>query len=152
MKKKSLLVVSILIIIAICIAYTPRSFQNDTFYTIKIGKLVMKNGIDMKDHFSWHNLSYTYPHWLYDVIIYKVYDLYNFSGLYVFTILCFIVIGISFYLINLRLNKSYFMSLLFSILGVIMLANYASARAQLFTYFLFLLILFQLLPCFHHYL
>lgn len=139
MKKKSLLVVSILIIIAICIAYTPRSFQNDTFYTIKIGKLVMKNGIDMKDHFSWHNLSYTYPHWLYDVIIYKVYDLYNFSGLYVFTILCFIVIGISFYLINLRLNKSYFMSLLFSILGVIMLANYASARAQLFTYFLFLL-------------
>lgn len=131
--------VSIIMILLICVAFTSKVFQNDTFYTIKVGQSILKNGIDMKDHFSWHSLSYTYPHWLYDVIIYKIYDKIDFNGLYIFVIMCFMVIGIGFYLINLRLNKSYFLSLLFSVLAVIMLAHYASTRAQLFTYFLFLL-------------
>ncbi|MEE3343627.1 MAG: hypothetical protein VZS44_06015 [Bacilli bacterium] len=138
-EKKALKVVSIMIIVLICIAFTHRALQNDTFYTVKIGKLILKNGIDMKDHFSWHKLDYTYPHWLYDVIIYKIYSWFKFGGLYIFNIMCFILIAITFYNINLKLNKSYFLSLLFSIFGVIMLANYVAARAQLFTYFLFVL-------------
>lgn len=125
--------------ILICIAFTRRSIQNDTFYTIKVGKSILKYGIDMKDHFSWHKLEYTYPHWLYDIIIYKIYTVFKFTGLYVFDILCFILIAITFYLVNLKLNKSYFLSLLFGIFGVIMLANFVVARAQLFTYFLFVL-------------
>ena len=140
--KKFLKVASIIILIMICMAFVRKPFQNDTFYTIKIGKSILKNGIDMKDHFSWHNLAYTYPHWLYDVVIYKIYDIFKFSGLYIFNILCFMLIAISFYLINLKLNKSYFLSLLFGVLGVIMLANYVTARAQVFTYFLFVLELF----------
>lgn len=129
----------IIMIILICIAFSIRVFQNDTFYTIKVGQSILKNGIDMVDHFSWHDLAYTYPHWLYDIIIYKVYDQFNFDGLYVFTIICFMVVGLAFYYINLKLNKSYFLSLLFSVLMVIMLANYSVARAQLFTYLLFVL-------------
>ena len=36
-----------------------KTFQNDTFYTIKIGELIFNNGIDMMDHFSFHtNLAY----------------------------------------------------------------------------------------------
>ena len=138
-EQKFLKIASIIIIILICITFTRRTFQNDTFYTIKIGKSILKNGIDMKDHFSWHNLSYTYPHWLYDVIIYKVYNSSKFEGLYLFNIMCFILIGITFYNVNLKLNRSYFLSLLFSIFGVIMLANYVASRAQLFTYFLFIM-------------
>ena len=41
---------------------TPIVFQNDTFYTIKIGELIFNKGIDMQDHFTIHNLPYTYPH------------------------------------------------------------------------------------------
>ena len=137
--KKVLFVVSLVIVVLICIAFTRRSFQNDTFYTIKVGESIVKNGIDMKDHFSWHSLSYTYPHWLYDIIIYKIYNSFDFNGLYIFNIVCFMMIGITFYLVNIRLNRSYFLSLLFSILGMIMLAGYATTRAQLFTYFLFIL-------------
>ena len=111
--KKILMGCSIVMIILICIAFTTKPFQNDTFYTIKVGESILDNGIDMKDHFSWHDLSYTYPHWLYDVIIYKVYDMFDFNGLYVFHILCFIVVALTFYFVNLRLNKSYFLSLLF---------------------------------------
>lgn len=53
---------------------TPIVFQNDTFYTIKIGELIFNKGIDMQDHFTIHNLPYTYPHWLYDLIIYLIYN------------------------------------------------------------------------------
>lgn len=137
--KKPLIIVSILIILMICAAFTSRSFQNDTFYTIKVGESIVKNGIDMKDHFSIHKLAYTYPHWLYDVMTYKLYKAGGLQGLYPITILIFMIIGIIFYLTNIKKNKSYFISLLFSILAMIMLARFVTARAQLITYLLFLI-------------
>ena len=137
--KKILMFSSILILLFICIAFVGREFQNDTFYTIKIGKSILKHGIDMKDHWSWHSLPYTYPHWLYDVIIYKIYSSFDFNGLYIFNIICFMIVSLTFYFVNLNLNKSYFLSLLFSIFATIMLAHYAATRAQLITYILFVL-------------
>lgn len=137
--KRPLIIVSILIILMICVAFTSRTFQNDTFYTIKVGESIVKNGIDMKDHFSIHKLDYTYPHWLYDVITYKIYKLGGFQGLYQTTILIFMIIGIIFYFANIKKNKSYFISLLFSILAMIMLARFITTRAQLITYLLFLI-------------
>ena len=55
------------------IGIVKKTLQNDTFYTIKIGELIFKNGIDMLDHFSYHILPYTYPQWLYDCFIYVIY-------------------------------------------------------------------------------
>ena len=141
-EKKALFIISIIIIILICIAFTSKELQNDTFYTIKVGQSILKKGIDMKDHFSNHNLPYTYPHWLYDIITYKIYNKFNFAGLYGFSIIIFIIIGISFYLINLKINKSYFLSLLFTIFSIIMLARNVTARAQLLTYLFFILEIF----------
>lgn len=137
--KKTIIIASIIMIVMICAAFTVKTFQNDTFYTIKIGESILEHGIDMKDHFSWHQLDYTYPHWLFDVIVYKIYDLGGLNALYITNILTFIIIGISFYFMNLKHNKSYFLSLLFSILAVIMLARFVTMRAQLITYLLFLL-------------
>ena len=57
-------IMAIILIAIFCIALTPVTLQNDTFYTIKIGEHIVKDGIDMQDPFSWHeNLAYTYPHW-----------------------------------------------------------------------------------------
>ena len=137
--RRRMFIVSIIIVVLISIAFTRRAFENDTFYTIKVGESILKHGIDMKDHFSWHKLGYTYPHWLYDIGIYKVYQLGKFHALYLMTIIVFMITGISFYLINLKRNKSYFISLLFSIMAIIMTARFAVARAQLITYFLFLI-------------
>lgn len=143
MKNKKLVIsISLLIIVLLCCAFTVRTFQNDTFYTIKIGESILEHGIDMVDHFSWHDLSYTYPHWLYDVIIFKIYDLGGFNALYISNIITFIIISVAFYFINLKQNKSYFVSLLFSILAVIMLARFVTARAQLITYLFFILEIF----------
>ena len=68
-------ILAILLIAIFCFSITPITLQNDTFYTIKIGEHILKNGIDMHDPFSYHNISYTYPHWMYDVGIYLVYSL-----------------------------------------------------------------------------
>lgn len=136
---KVIIGVSLLIVVLLCCAFTVKTFQNDTFYTIKIGESILENGIDMKDHFSWHDLEYTYPHWLYDVLVFKLYDMGGFEALYASNIIIFVIIGIVFYLVCLRLNKSYFVSLLFSILSVIMLARFVTTRAQLVTYLLFIL-------------
>lgn len=68
-------IMAIILIAIFCFAVTPVTFQNDTFYTIKIGEHIIQNGIDMQDSFSYHNLEYTYPHWLYDVGIYLIYSI-----------------------------------------------------------------------------
>ena len=56
-------ILAVALIAIFCVVLTPVTLQNDTFYTIKIGEHIVKNGIDMQDPFSWHQeLAYTYPH------------------------------------------------------------------------------------------
>ena len=63
------IILAVILISLFCFAITPVSLQNDTFYSIKIGEHIQNVGIDMQDPFSWHEgLSYTYPHWLYDLL------------------------------------------------------------------------------------
>lgn len=78
MDKKTIAKFHVLAIICIIIfsaVMAPKTLQNDTFYTISIGEHIMENGIDRVDPFSWHDLKYTYPHWLYDVFIYLIYSI-----------------------------------------------------------------------------
>lgn len=72
-------ILAILLITVFSISIVPKSFQNDTFYTIKIGEYILENGITMKDPFSWHDLDYTYPHWAYDVATFLVYRIGGFT-------------------------------------------------------------------------
>jgi hypothetical protein len=78
-KKQIFNIMVILSILLFAIAIAPKTLQNDTFYTIKIGEYIMQNGIfDLtQDTFSWHELPYTYPHWLYDLVIYLIYNSFD---------------------------------------------------------------------------
>ena len=137
--KKKYLIVSFITLTILCIITTPIVFQNDTFYTIKIGKYILTNGIDMLDHFSIHTLPYTYPHWLYDVLISLIYSLKGFTSLYIFNIFCFIIISyLMFYFINKNI-KSKFISLIFTILSILILSSYITTRAQVISYIVFIL-------------
>ena len=74
-----LTILAIVLIAIFSIAITPVTFQNDTYYTIKVGEHIAEYGIDMQDPFSWHqDLAYTYPHWLYDLITYMIYSAFGF--------------------------------------------------------------------------
>lgn len=143
MKEKATIKFNIIAIISVIImafCVTPITFQNDTFYTIKIGEQIAQNGIDMMEHFSWHEgLSYTYPHWLFDLIVYHIYNLFDFLGVYIFTGILGSILGIILYFVNVKVAKNYICSFVITLLTLIFLRGFITARAQLITFILFLL-------------
>ena len=132
-------IMAIILIAIFCISLTPKTLQNDTFYTIKIGEHIIENGgIDMMDPFSWHeDLEYTYPHWLYDVIIYLIYSIGGMTGIYISTCIFAIILGIVIFETNSRLAKNKVISFVITIGAMYMLRDYIAARAQLVTFILF---------------
>lgn len=109
MNKWIFLILSIILLAIFCIAITPKTLQNDTFYTIKVGEQITKTGIDMQDHFSWHqDLAYTYPHWLYDLITYYIYSGFGMQGIYVTTCILSVILGLSLYFTNTKIAKTNF--------------------------------------------
>lgn len=142
-KKIKFNILAICLIILLAFAISPVTMQNDTYYTIKIGEEIIQNGIDMQDHFSWHkNLPYTYPHWLYDVIIYLIYSFSGFAGIYISTVILSSILGILVYYINNKLSKNRFVSLVVTLLVLYLLKDFIAARAQLVTFILFALTIF----------
>lgn len=136
-------IVAIILIAILCVCITPKTFQNDTYYTIKIGELIKGSGIDMLDHFSWHeDLKYTYPHWLYDLCTYLIYDLSGFNGVYILTCVLSAILGISIFFVNSRLTKNKSIPFIVTVGTLYMLQGYIAARAQLVTFILFIWELF----------
>ena len=134
-------IMAIILIAIFCISLAPKTLQNDTFYTIKIGEHIIENkGIDMMDPFSWHqDLEYTYPHWLYDVIIYLIYSIGGMTGIYISTCIFSAILGITIYKTNSTLVKNKVVSFVITIGAMYMLRDYIAARAQLVTFILFAL-------------
>lgn len=139
-------VLAIICIVLFCIALTPITLQNDTFYTIKIGEHIIQQGIDMQDPFSWHeDLPYTYPHWAYDTGIYLIYHLGEITGIpdggmlfiYISTIILACILGIVIYIANVKSSKNYLISFIFTIGALYLLKDFIAARAQLLTFILF---------------
>ena len=138
-------ILSIVCIIVFCISMSPITLQNDTFYTIKIGEYILDNGITYMDPFSWHeNLSYTFPHWLYDVMIYAIFNVGGYLGIYISTIVFACILGIILYATNVKLNKNRLLSFLMTIGVIYLLGDFIAARAQLVTYILFTLTIYSI--------
>ena len=136
-------IIAIILIIIFCISITPVTLQNDTFYTIKIGEHIDEYGIDMIDPFSWHqDLSYTYPHWAYDLITYYIYSAFGMTGIYITTCILSCLLGISIYLVNTKLAKNQILSFIITIGSMYLIRGYIAARAQLFTFILFILTIY----------
>ncbi len=140
-------VLAIFCILIFCFSLTPVTFQNDTYYSIAIGKHIVETGtIDMQDPFSWHeDLPYTYPHWLYDFGTYFIYQLGEnigiggFCALYITTILLAMILGVVIYYTNNKLSKNPLVSFLVTMCMMYLLKDFITARAQLVTYILFVL-------------
>ncbi len=133
-------VLAIILIAIFCVALTPVTFQNDTYYTIKIGEHITQYGIDMQDPFSWHqDLAYTYPHWLYDLLTYLIYSAFGMNGIYITTCILSIILGITLYLTNNKLVKNQIFSFAITIGAMYLIRGYIAARAQLVTFILLVL-------------
>jgi len=132
-------ILAVILIAIFCVALTPRTFQNDTYYTIKIGEYIAQNGISdlTQDTFSWHELPYTYPHWLYDLGIYLIYNFSGQTGIYISTIILTAILGWTIYLSSSKFSKNKVISSVITILAMYFLRDYIAARAQLVTFILF---------------
>ena len=132
-------------LIILAIAVTPKTLQNDTFYTIACGEYIFENGIFGldTDPFSWHNLGYTFPHWLYDLLTYLIYAAcgsYWQVGIYITTIILTTILGISLYKLSLQMsNKNRVVSFIITLFALYLAKPYIAARAQLVTFILFIL-------------
>ena len=140
-------VMAVICILIFCFALTPKTFQNDTYYTIAIGKYIAETKtIDMQDPFSWHeNLPYTYPHWAYDLGTYYVYQLGEnigiggFCAVYILTIILAMLLGLVIYYTNNKLCKNPLISFIMTLIIMYLLKDFIAARAQLVTFTLFAL-------------
>ena len=137
------MIMAIICIIIFAVAMTPITLQNDTFYTIKIGQYIMENGIGQYDPFSWHEeLPYTFPHWAYDVLMANIYNIGGLFGIYVSTAIFTIILSITWFLVNCKLNKNKLTSFILTLAFIYLMAPYIAARAQLVTFTIFLLEVF----------
>lgn len=100
-------------IIMISCAISPKTLQNDTFYNIKCGEYLWKHGvfnvIGKADPFTWHNVPYTWPHWLFDLCTYFINVIAggNYGkGLYVATIVGTMILGLCLYILSIKLTKN----------------------------------------------
>ena len=132
-------VVAIICIAIFSIAISPKSLQNDTFYTITIGEHIYNNGISdlTKDIYSIHDLPYTYPHWLYDLGLFMVYNKFGHPGIYISTMILTAILGISVYGLCNKKSKNKVVSLLITIGSLYVVKGFVAARAQLVTFILF---------------
>ncbi len=141
--KRIFIIISIIGIVLFSMALTPVELQNDTFYTIKIGEHILENGVDMQDPFSWHeDLIYTYPHWLYDVLIYFIYSVGGLTGIYISTLVLSCVLGLSIYTVNMKLNKNPIVSIITTLGVMYCLESFIAARAQLVTFIIMVWVIY----------
>ena len=139
-------ILAVIMIMIFCFALTPKTLQNDTYYTIKIGQHIEQKGIDMKDPFSWHkDLPYTYPHWAYDLATYEVFQLGEnvgiggFTAIYVMTVILAMILGVTLYVASNKICKNELIAFIVTLGVLYLLKSFIAARAQLVTYILFVL-------------
>lgn len=132
-------IIAIICITIFAMAISPKSLQNDTFYTITIGEYIYNNGISnlTEDMYSIHDLAYTYPHWLYDLGLFLIYNKFGHTGIYLSTMILTAILGISVYGLCNKKSKNKVVSLLITIGSLYVVKGFVAARAQLVTFILF---------------
>lgn len=119
----------------------PKTLQNDTFYTVKVGEYIAQNGIGNlnQDPFSWIELPYTFPHWLYDLGMYEIHHLGGWTAIYLSTIILTSILGVSIYFTSNKISKNAPLSAIITFIAMYLMRPYVAARAQLVTFSLMIL-------------
>lgn len=143
-KQKKLLIIFSIAIAFFSIAIVFKTFQNDTFFNIAIGKHILENGIDMKEHFCWvdDNLYYTHSHWIFDIIIYLIYNSFGFTGIYVSVIIFTIFTAITLFLFLSKRNKSPIISFFIALISLYLVKSCFTARSQIISFVCFIIEIF----------
>ena len=138
--QKFLNIIFIVIIVIITLGVVPKTFQNDTFFNISIGKYILKNGIDMQEHFSWiSGLTYTYSHWAFDILVYLIYSKFGFNGLYCFVFLFTILTNLTLYTLLKKRSNNPLISAIITIITAVVLTKFYTVRSQIISFLCFII-------------
>ena len=140
-RKQRILSAILLIIFALYIlAISPRQMQNDTFWSIKVGEKIINEGIFGIDNFSIHEgLYYIAHHFLTDILIYLVYSITGFAGLYAMEVILAGLIAYLLYLLNKEISGSKTTSIIMTFAQMGIMSMFIAVRAQMISYILFIL-------------
>lgn len=133
-------IIIVLLIILFTISIVPKTFQNDTFFTIAIGRNILENGVEKQEKLVWHEgLEFTNSRWLFDTIIALMYNKFNFIGIYIFVL---VIASFQALLYNYILNKiikNKYVAFILTLLTIYFSSNEFTARAQIMSFLLFLI-------------
>ena len=140
MKKNLKYIIAVILIIIFTFSVVPKTFQNDTFYVIELGNQIQKTGSDWKDHYSIHgDLEYRYPHWLFDVLNFNVFENLGFDGIYLLTqVFASLLILLIFWNL-IRKEVNFNLAFVSSLVVAYMMKGSFYARGQVVSYSLFLI-------------
>ena len=119
----------------------------DYWWHIKAGEYIFNNKIvPTKDIYSWfgvlNNLDWTSHEWLSEVLLYIPYKYMGETSGYVVGAFLFVLTGVLIYLFNIESYKKNLMfSLLWTILGVVIIMPTFNPRPHMFSFILFILVL-----------
>lgn len=138
-KQKKIVIIFSILIGIFTIGIVGRTFQNDTFFNISIGKYILENGIDMKEHFSWiQGLTYTYSHWAFDIIMYLIYNNFGFTGIYISIILFSILINIVLFNLLTKRGKQPVIAFIITLISAYIIRSCYTARSQIVSFLCFI--------------
>lgn len=139
-QNKKLIIFLAIVITIFTVGIVPKTFQNDTFFNIAIGKDILENGIDMKEHFCWvnDNLDYSYSHWAFDIVTYLIYNSFGFTGIYLSIIILSIIITTTLFVLLSKRNNSPIIAFIVTLL-ITYISKYSfTARSQIISFLCFI--------------
>lgn len=115
--------------------------DNDIWFLLNTGKYVVNNGFPITEPFTIHsNFSFIVQQWLTDVIFYFIHHLFGGWGLFILTMLLFLLILFISYKLCMLVseNRMHLSVLLSSIMGFLYTLFYVRSRPQMFDFIIFL--------------
>lgn len=139
-KNKVINIILILIIMLFMTSCVEKTLQNDTFFTIALGERTVEHGIEKYDQLVWHEeLEFIHLRWLFDVLIYFIYSISSFNGIYIFVIIISIIQGLLYYFIVNKFTKNKSLAFIATLVTMYFNKNELAARGQIMSFTLFLL-------------
>ncbi len=117
------------------VLWVKTSLDNDTYWIIKTGEYICKNGIPTKDFLTIHsNMDLVVQQWLSDIIYYKAYDLLGVIGPLLIVMLAMLVFAGLMYKLCMMMTNNSIRSSIASLLTCASMSSFFVTRPQVFTY------------------
>ena len=113
----------------------------DIFFDLRSAKDILTYGLDFKDHMTmFTDLPYLYHHWLYDLIIYPIFNIGGYPLVLMFSTTMFFIFSVLIYkTINKKINNRW-LSLFITIVLANTMGKYFYPRVRMFNFIIMVII------------